>query len=710
MCLAARLDAGVRGPDVVGVTERAQAQPRVRLRLGDIARMVVVWLASSVALAVAGALLPGLTAVAPWAYLVATAVAGLLGLAFRPVLVRLVVRIGWLAVVLAGLVGQALLVYAAIWIAPGITATFWSAFWASWIVAGIGTAAAWLGSAGTDDSFTSSLLRRRVASEPVADPEVDGIVFVQLDGVAFPVLRWAIQAGGVPTLRRWVTSGDDVLREWTAQLPCTTPASQLGILHGTVEGVPAFRWYDRELGRILIANRPADAAVIEQRATNGAGLLADDGLALGNLFTGDAPRAMLTMSRLGAARGSAAARHTFAWFLTNPNGFTRGVVRTVAEIMKERWQAARQERLNVLPRIHRGWTYAGLRAATNVLQRDLNTAVIAEEMRKGTKSVYVDYVDYDEIAHHAGMFRLESLAALDGLDRVLGTLERLAEHAARRYHIVVLSDHGQSQGQTFRDRFGADLGEVCTRLMEEEVASLDAPVEEWGRVESLAEDLAGSGVTGKAANRAAAASRRHIDQSVEATTAEVSVLGSGNLGTLYVHSRVRLNLEDLQERWPKLVPGLCAHEGIGFIAGLDSAGVPWALGGRGRVRLDTGEVTGQDPLQPYGDHAARVLRRAVMMPEAPDLYLNSRIEDATLDIAAFEPLVGAHGGLGGWQDRAILLTPRALAQVLPTERIEGADRLYAVLVSMLRAVGQRKTVPEQPGQRSSPGANRPTDS
>ena len=140
-------------------------------------------------------------------------------------------------------------------------------------------------------------------AEPVPDPEVDGIVFIQLDGVAFPVLRWAIQAGGVPTMRRWVTSGDYVLQEWTAQLPCTTPASQLGILHGTVAGVPAFRWYDRDLGRVLIANRPADAAVIEQRATNGAGLLADDGLALGNLFTGDAPRAMLTMSRLGADAG-----------------------------------------------------------------------------------------------------------------------------------------------------------------------------------------------------------------------------------------------------------------------------------------------------------------------------------------------------------------------------------------------------------------------
>jgi hypothetical protein len=680
---------------MVAVSERAQARPRTGLHLGDIARLVVVGLVSSAALALADLLLQNLTAQTPWVYFVVTAVAGMLGLVFRPALALVAARIGWVAVVLAGLVGQALLVYAAIWIVPGINATFWSAFWASWIVAVFATAAAWLGSAGTDDAFTISLMRRRIKAVPVADPEVDGVVFVQLDGVAFPVLRWAIQAGAVPTVRRWVTSGDYVLREWTAQLPCTTPASQLGILHGTVAGVPAFRWYDRELGRVLIANRPDDAAIIEQRATTGAGLLADDGLALGNLFTGDAPRAVLTMSRLGGGRGSAVARQTFAWFLTNPNGFTRGLVRTIAELAKERWQAARQHRLDVLPRVHRGWTYAALRAATNVLQRDLNTAVVAEEMRKGTKSIYVDYVDYDEIAHHAGMFRPESLAALDGLDRVLGTLERLATQAARRYHIVVLSDHGQSQGRTFRDRFGTDLGELCTELMKEEVASLDASVEDWGRADSLAEGLAGRGISGRAARRAAAASSRHVNQEAEAaTTAAVSVLGSGNLGLLYLHSGVRLSLDDLQERWPGLVPGLCVHEGIGFVAGLDTAAVPWVLGEKGRIRLDTGEVIGQDPLAPYGDHSAQMLRRAVLMPEAPDLYINSRVTDITLDIAAFEPLVGAHGGLGGWQDRAVLLAPRALAEVLPAEHIEGADHLHAVLVAMLRAVGQRKTVRE----------------
>jgi hypothetical protein len=189
------------------------------------------------------------------------------------------------------------------------------------------------------------------------------------------------------------------------------------------------------------------------------------------------------------------------------------------------------------------------------------------------------------------------------------------------------------------------------------------------------------------------------------TSADLTVLGSGNLGMLYIHSPVRLTLEDLQARWPKLISGLSAHDGVGFIAGLDSSGLPWAIGATGRIRLDTGEVAGEDPLRPYRDHAARALRRAVMMPEAPDLYVNSRVDDVTLDIAAFEPLVGAHGGLGGWQDRAILLVPRSLADVLPKEQIEGADRVHAVLVAMLRAVGQRQAVSGRHDLQSGPDPN-----
>ena len=676
---------GMAGSDDI----RAARLGRSRLRIGDVVRLLVAWLLSALALGLAVLLLDGLTANTFWDVLWASAVTALVGLLIRPAIVLVSAYVGWIAVVLAGLLGQALVTYVALELSPGITTTVGAAIIASWIVAATGTAVAWLTTSGTDDAFALSLERGRRRVAKVDDPDVDGIVFIQLDGLPFPVLRWAIAAGSVPTMRRWVSSGDHVLREWTPQLPCTTPASQLGILHGTIDRVPAFRWYDRELGRLLVANRPADAAIIEERASDGRGLLADGGVSVSHIFTGDAERAFLTMSRAKLGRSDVGKRRTFAGFLTDPQGFMRAFVRTIAEIVKERFQARRQVRRDLMPRVHRGWTFALLRAATNVLGRDLNTAIITEEMRKGTRSIYVDYVDYDEIAHHAGIFRPESLAALDGLDRVLGTLERLAESGARRYHFVIVSDHGQSQGQVFADRYGVDLATLCGSLMKEQVESVDAPVEGWGRAEAVADGMGTSGVTGRFAGRATDVTQRHLDDEATAADADISVLGSGNLGLLYVHQPTRLTLDDLAERWPALVPGLAAHDGVGFVAGIDASSRPWAIGGEGRVALDTGEVQGVDPLSPYGESAARLLCRAVLLAEAPDLYMNSTVDADTLDIAAFEPLVGAHGGLGGWQDRAVLLVPKELASALPDGRIEGADHLHRVLVQMLESLGQR---------------------
>ena len=276
------------------------------------------------------------------------------------------------------------------------------------------------------------------------------------------------------------------------------------------------------------------------------------------------------------------------------------------------------------------------------------------------KVVYVDYVDYDEIAHHAGMFRRESLAALEGLDRVLGQLERLTEQAARRYRIVVVSDHGQSQGRPFADRYGEELSAVCAGLMTGDVRGYEQSVEGWGRADSLVEDIGREGLSGRLAAPADRRVGRAMGDRADGATDgadDVVVLGSGNLGLVYVPGGPRLTLDELSRRWPRLLPGLCAHPGVGFVAVVDDDGVPWALGGAGRCNLTTGAVTGTDPLRDFGAHARRVLTRAVLMPEAPDVYVNSLVDLDTLDVAAFEELVGAHGGLGGWQDSAVLLAP-----------------------------------------------------
>ena len=94
--------------------------------------------------------------------------------------------------------------------------------------------------------------------------------------------------------------------------------------------------------------------------------------------------------------------------------------------------------------MHRGMPYPVARAATNVALRDLSTSLVIEEMYRGTPVIYVDYTDYDEIAHHSGPERGETFDALDGVDRAIATLEKAAESAPRPYRFVIVSDHGQT--------------------------------------------------------------------------------------------------------------------------------------------------------------------------------------------------------------------------------------------------------------------------
>src|SRR5689334_20379637 len=129
-------------------------------RRGDAGRLLIAWFSATVSLWVAAELLPGLSATTPWAWVVVAAVAGVVGLVVRPVLVAVSARVGWLAVLAVALVGQALILYAAMLVVPAISGSFASAFVASWIVAAVGTLIQWITTAGTDDGLVTSLSRR----------------------------------------------------------------------------------------------------------------------------------------------------------------------------------------------------------------------------------------------------------------------------------------------------------------------------------------------------------------------------------------------------------------------------------------------------------------------------------------------------------------------------------------------------------------------
>jgi uncharacterized membrane protein YvlD (DUF360 family) len=694
-----------------GVRARARWSVRLlrqrRLTWAEIRRLVATLILAWLIMGFTIWIMPGVSAGVALDVLAATVLLGALSALLRPLLTSFALLLGWLGVLVGGLVVQAGLFYLALLLAPDITVdSFWDAFWASWLFAFLMTIVTWVATAGDSAAFLSHLVQRssRAPAGGTA-ASVPGVVFLQIDGMAAPLVRWGVRSGDLPTLSRWIRSGSHRWTDWHAQLPATTPASQAGLLHGRSDQVPAFRWYEKETGRLLVANHPKDAAVIQVRLSDGRGLLADGGVSISNVFSGDAPTSLLTMSGLVNRSGRRGPSRSFATFFINPYGLSRSIVLTVAEMLKEMYQARLQRARGVDPRIRRHGSYIVLRGVTNVLLRDLNSGLIADQMMAGAPSIYCDFTDYDEIAHHAGPTRPESLASLSGIDRLFGVLESFAAHAPRPYRFVVLSDHGQSQGATFRQRFGLPLEDLVRQLMDSgSVATSTGLDETVGPVNTFLTQVGQQGgATGKLTRRAFrsrihdgtvdldATSKTGADQDEAAGASDLVLIASGNLSMIYFTRRPgRLVLEEIEELYPGLVDGLTAHPGIGFIV-VRTRGHGTVVLGRDGIRyLHEERVEGVDPLTGFGPHALDDVRRHDTLAHVGDLVINSPIDAGTDEVAAYEELVGCHGGLGGWQTEAVLVHPAEWRVDDPP--LVGADAVHHQLVRWLEDLGQRRAL------------------
>ncbi|KUN88455.1 phage holin family protein [Streptomyces griseoruber] len=551
-----------------------------------------------------------------------------------------------------------------------------------------------------DDAYRRRLYRladrRRRGGPPCA--ATPGTVFLQLDGVGHDVLSAAVDKGLMPTIATWLgrtpgtgpASATDGrpgpgprpthrLTPWHTDWSSQTGASQLGILHGSNHDVPAFRWYEKDSREVMVCNRPTSAAELQRRAverTGDGGLLTLDGASRGNLFGGGADEQALVLSIATRRRGrETRSRAGYFAYFSDPANAVRTALSFVAEVVREIAQSTRARLRKERPRVSRGGLYPFVRAFATVVERDVVVAAVMGDLLAGRTAVYADLVAYDEVAHHSGPLGRDTEQVLGRLDRALALIEKAAEHAPRPYRIVVLSDHGQSPGETFRARYGLTLGDLVR-------AGCGLPVPR--RAEHTH-----SGAEARAAVRAAL--RRPVEESGErhrpsGRRSEPIVLASGNLGLIsFPDVPHRMTKEEIDARHPALLSTLANHPGIGFLLVRSEEHGGVVLGAYGAetplARLDDDP----GPLAPFGPGAADAVRRTHSFPHTADIMVNSFHDPADGEVLAFEEQIGSHGGLGGAQSRPFLLSPLTLSvPVDDSGLLTGAEHVHRVLRRWLR--------------------------
>jgi uncharacterized membrane protein YvlD (DUF360 family) len=674
-----------------------------------VARVVLVWAFVTGALIGLDDWLSGFAMRSWWQPPVAALLLGLSAAVGWPLVMRVALPIAFFTLGLGSFLLMGAGVLALFYAIPGVEVrSFSTSVVVAVAMSGIAGVISSVLAVNEDELFFRRARRRSRSADSGERPP--GVLFLQIDGLGHAVARRAVRDGSMPTLAAWLRSGSHVLRPWHTDWSSQTGASQCGILQGSNEGIPGFRWYDKARGRVVTVNRPEDAAEIERQHSDGRGLLAGDGAGRGNLFTGDAAHVSLTMSSLAVvvARTSRRERRSrdrigagyYAYF-ANPVNALRTIGVSLVDVCRELLAASRQRRADVRPRVRRGGWYPLARPATTVITRDVVVNALLEDMMAGRPVVYADFLGYDEVAHHSGIERFDTLEVLRSIDQQIGRLWRAAQLAPRGYHLVCLSDHGQTQGQAFADRFGETIeqlvGRVCGStdvparrlfglLPPRSGADSRRPAETWQVTSALAESggLIARRLRDRVA-RAGAVETTAPSGEVTRVAPGVVVSASGHMAHIaFPDVPGRAPLETIERHWPHLLPTLVDHAGVGFVLVHSEEFGPVVLGRDGLHRLRTGVVIGEDPLVPYGEHAAALVARVAAFPNCPDVVLNSRYDPETDEASPFEPHVGSHGALGGPQQHAFLLHPRAFAD--PGE-VVGAEQLHRVLRGWLTDLG-----------------------
>lgn len=630
-----------------------------------------------------------------------------------PILRRLLMKFIVLTFGIGALIVNSLIFYGVCCLIPGVSLEATDAFLIPLLMAIVNTLISNIADIDYYDSYTSRVSNYVSKEKKSYEQKFPGLIMLEIDGLSIDILKEAIDKDMMPTVKKWIDNSH-TLKEWETDLSSQTGASQAGILHGNNENIVAYRWVEKENdNQIMVSGKLAHAPIIEERISDGNGLLCDKGTSITNMFTGDSDNPILTSSRFKLLTFSY--NKSLNVVFLESYSFQRIIILFLWEILVEIKSQIIHKIKNIQPRLRRNIIYATIRAGANVLLREVATETLIADMLKGeVNSAYASYVGYDEVAHHSGINDNDVWNVLKQIDLQFKRLEKAEKNSERNYKFVVLSDHGQGNGATFKQRYGLSLADYVRRLLPDDMKTYnknpfisdhfkDAFIPENKQIGTIIDKVDDIKERDFFSDKLENIKEKTPDfikieelkskyqndldyikthESKEQTTkkaknSELIVLGSGNLGLIYLTQWTkRLNYEEIVMLFPNLIPGLVKHKGIGFILVDSFTNGPMAIGAEGIYYLNTDRIEGKNPLENFGKNAAMHLKRHNKFKNMPDILVNSFYDPKTEEICAFEELIGSHGGLGGSQTRPFILYPSNWED---PEELIGAKSIYDFL-------------------------------
>ena len=514
---------------------------------------------------------------------------------------------------------------------------------------------------------TFDRLVRRLRRGPAPEPGPARLLVIQIDGLSRAVLERALASGHMPFLHHVLTRYGHRLEPMSVGLPTSTAAFQMAAMYGVRPDIPAFHYYDRARRRDIHFPRPGHAAYVEARQAAGRRGILEGGSAYGCVFTGGAENDLFSFARL-----------------TRPTG--RGVLCALSAFVVAAWVFAKCLARTVVELVHavlslladpigaaRGWRWRTIKLGISVWVRGWFTLAVSRDLYAGTPTVYVNYLDYDVVAHAFGPTSRRALRALKGVDRSIHQLWRVARRVSEhRYDIYILADHGQAAVTPYRKLSG---GRRLERWIFEQF--LAAPASETAEGREQAGLTAGI----RARRRDAKGLFQHFLNYIEEDFLRnrdpeayerngVRVIAAGPNALLYVlDAAAPLDADALDQRFPRLAEELSESDGIGFVLARGAEGPVCFWRGK-RYQLGPSEA-GPFAGRPDAPLVVQGIADLMAMTSAGDLVIYGI--DAPHGHVSYIPEAGAHAGPSPEEMHTFIIHP---PRVSPPRSIRHPIELY----------------------------------